>query len=549
MKSPILLRNAVKVRKWVSTVALIQLLAVCLHGAVPQNNLVMRLRFDDSVIAEPESYTVGIKGIPSIRFSNDAKDGMAIDLGAGLDPTAAMAEVDQSYVAVLRPPAIENHFTLSLWFKSAEGANLIADQGLLSWGSDQDFNLESHGIVLNHQGELALSINTHTPNELKASRPLGSFSITEWNHLVYTFDDQAGQATVYLNGLPFLQQSYNQTIVHRGLPIYIGANPTGQMVTFQGLIDDFRLYDRSLSGEEVAGLMNEYLPTIPTSDESDLALRIRLDGDTKVDGNRRLSLVHQPDGVGFIEKAIDGQALDLSANQGSYITVMNPPSLEDQFTLCMWVRLPEEASVKRHGLFSWGPDLSEGIEAHGLFVEEGHSLLSIQNFGGTISSGLKAPLGNIQLSEWTHIAYVYDLPGKAHWLYANGRKLGTTRYIHPIEVKGQNLALGASPIDQLETFPGYMDDIRLYGSILNGSQIRKLMTEHVPSLSVERIAQGQLLSITNPRDDKAEVWGSWDLEHWLPVHVSPAGVRESFFFDNEQFRDGARFYKLQFDLP
>ncbi len=45
------------------------------------------------------------------------------------------------------------------------------------------------------------------------------------------------------------------------------------------------------------------------------------------------------------------------------------------------------------------------------------------------------------------------------------------------------------------------------------------------------------------------LYSSINSSHLLPVHVSPAGVRESFFFDNEQFRDGARFYKLQFDLP
>ena len=141
----------------------------------------------------------------------------------------------------------------------------------------------------------------------------------------------------------------------------------------------------------------------------------------------------------------------------------------------MWIRLPAQASPKRYGLFSWGPDLPDGVESHGLFIEEGNNLLSIQNFKGTISSGLKVSLGNIDLSQWTHIAYVYDLPGKRHTLYAMAEDWVPP--IHPIEVKGQNLIIGANPIDTLETFPGWIDEFRLYDGLMEEAQIRELIAE------------------------------------------------------------------------
>ena len=315
-----------------------------MHAGVPQSHLIMRIRFDDSVMVEPEGIPVGLQGIPYIRFSEDAKDGMAIDFSAGVDQPEVMNAEDGHYVAVLRPPSIEKLFTLSIWFKSTEGENLATDRGLLSWGSETGFGMESPGITLTKEREIALTINTQTTSELRKTASLEAVRLADWNHLVYTFDDQANAAIVYLNGLEIIKEYYDQEIIHRGLPIYIGANPTGRMKIFHGLMDDFRLYDRALNLEEVSNLMNEYLPRGDSTGDQSLALRMRFDGDPSVDGADMLSLIHQPQGVSYVDQAISEKGLDLSAGTGGYVTVMTPPALEERFTLCMWIRLPAQAS-------------------------------------------------------------------------------------------------------------------------------------------------------------------------------------------------------------
>lgn len=132
------------------------------------------------------------------------------------------------------------------------------------------------------------------------------------------------------------------------------------MKIFHGLMDDFRLYDRALNLEEVSNLMNEYLPRGGSTGDQSLALRMRFDGDSWVDGADLLSLIHQPQGVSYVDQAISEKGLDLSADTGGYVTVMTPPALEERFTPCIWIRLPAQASPKRYGLFSWGPDLPDG---------------------------------------------------------------------------------------------------------------------------------------------------------------------------------------------
>ena len=116
------------------------------------------------------------------------------------------------------------------------------------------------------------------------------------------------------------------------------------MKIFHGLMDDFHLHDRALNLEEVSNLMNEYLPRGGSTGDQSLALRMRVNGDPSVDGADLVSLIHQPQGIRYVDQAITEKGLDLSAGTGGYVTVMTPPALEERFTLCMWIRLSAQAS-------------------------------------------------------------------------------------------------------------------------------------------------------------------------------------------------------------
>ena len=100
--------------------------------------------------------------------------------------------------------------------------------------------------------------------------PTGSISLNNWYHVaaVYNSGSAANDATIYINGTPQTitevttpSGTYNSDAAYA---LQIGGF-TGALRTFDGLIDDVRIYDRALDGAEIAQLANNVQPTISAS--------------------------------------------------------------------------------------------------------------------------------------------------------------------------------------------------------------------------------------------------------------------------------------------
>jgi hypothetical protein len=80
--------------------------------------------------------------------------------------------------------------------------------------------------------------------------------IDDWTHVVVTFD--GGWGTIYMNG-EFVIDGYMTFGLKRDAEFHLGCGTTGGGDPFNGAIDEFRVYKRVLSSDEVAALYN--LPT------------------------------------------------------------------------------------------------------------------------------------------------------------------------------------------------------------------------------------------------------------------------------------------------
>ncbi|MHC4500129.1 MAG: LamG domain-containing protein, partial [Planctomycetota bacterium] len=78
----------------------------------------------------------------------------------------------------------------------------------------------------------------------------------EWNHFTFVKDEDAGKMQIYLNGLPVVEQTGASSGTLAGVRIRsfrIGAE-TDEGGDYIGRIDDFRVYDRALTSDEIASI-------------------------------------------------------------------------------------------------------------------------------------------------------------------------------------------------------------------------------------------------------------------------------------------------------
>jgi hypothetical protein len=91
-----------------------------------------------------------------------------------------------------------------------------------------------------------------------------ALSYGQWYHLAGVFDGSA--VRIYVNGAQEGSTPFTGTLVQTGQPLLIGRNGAGGD-TFKGVVDEFRVYNRALTGVEIQGLADQSLspPQAPPS--------------------------------------------------------------------------------------------------------------------------------------------------------------------------------------------------------------------------------------------------------------------------------------------
>jgi hypothetical protein len=87
----------------------------------------------------------------------------------------------------------------------------------------------------------------------------GLTSTTEWYHAAAVFDAGTRRLKLYLNGdLEASQAVSYDTVYQSSAPFMLGANLWDGVPQqrFDGQLDDWRVYDRPLSQNEIQALMN-----------------------------------------------------------------------------------------------------------------------------------------------------------------------------------------------------------------------------------------------------------------------------------------------------
>jgi Concanavalin A-like lectin/glucanases superfamily len=83
-----------------------------------------------------------------------------------------------------------------------------------------------------------------------------------WHHLAYTIDGSAKQQVLYVDGIQVASGSTPGPVAYGAQPLLLGrghsGTPTGGVPVsfFHGRIDEAAIYNRALSGAEIASIFN-----------------------------------------------------------------------------------------------------------------------------------------------------------------------------------------------------------------------------------------------------------------------------------------------------
>jgi len=281
-----------------------------------------------------------------------------------------------------------------------------------------------------------------------------SFQAGSWYHIAVTIDNVNQEAKLYLNGeVEGTDTSFTLPDVSTA-DFILGNTYAGGGSAPDARFDDWRVYDRVLTQDEIKNLMlvgqwhfDEGSGTA-AKDASGFGNSGTLNGDPQwVDG-------------------VYGKALEFDGND--YVEVPDSASLDitDEITIEAW--------VKPAGQSTWGGIVVKGPHSNLARYQIFYTDTKKIRFGVTDGTTFADVYSDSALTDnqWYHIVGVYNKIEVA--LYINGVKQTDT---HPftqdlISTSGYNLNIGQGSSGANEFFNGTIDEVRIWRRALSAEEIQ-----------------------------------------------------------------------------
>ena len=347
---------------------------------------------------------------------------------------------------------VEDHFTVALW---AKVTNVKSHNYLFHDNDDRP------GIRLDEENRPTFS---YRPNGTVAPFPIATsddrtpLPIDEWLHVAIRWDGVTYSAhvdghRVFAVELPFFEL---------GNRLMVGSD--GSVVrSFEGLIDEVRIYNRALAEDEIQTLATDLVGHWKFDETS---------GDVVVDnsGNRNDGiLVNDSGSVWQRTEGAVGGGIDLKATNYVAIPDDGSLSLQDVMTVEAWVQVRTSPArfVQKTASFSGNADnYSLGTNASGAFLFHIEDSNGGKDWAAT-STTVAQP------GTWHHVAGVYN--GQELLIYVDG-------ILEGMEVPGPivpytgdaDLVLGTNQFSTHRNrwwTDGLIDDVRIYRRALSGEEI------------------------------------------------------------------------------
>ncbi|MBP6825269.1 MAG: hypothetical protein KA165_01810 [Saprospiraceae bacterium] len=352
-----------------------------------------------------------------------------------------------------------DYTTISFWVKADEFP-VSGEVYLLSNGGYQErwkISMPSHGkpVFTTHSNGACCS-------DLDSGTPL---TVGTWAHVIMVHDGT--KDIIYLNGAKVNEKNVGGTLDKTNYPLGIGYDPIGAGSYFKGSLDEVQVYNRALSGVEVAALYAAQNTAPNIAD--DLVANYTFSGnanDATPFNNHAIATGAQLGNDRFTKA---NQAYSFNGLSGKVEASNSPQQNSSYTTISFWINptaFPASGEVYLLSNGGYQERWKISMPSHGKPVFTTHS-------GGACCSDLDSGTP-LTVGTWTHVAMVHD--GAKDIIYLNGVKANEKAAVGTLDATTQPLGIGYDPIANNYFFNGSLDEVRIYKKALSDAEVLALYT-------------------------------------------------------------------------
>jgi hypothetical protein len=287
-----------------------------------------------------------------------------------------------------------------------------------------------------------------------------------WMHVAVTYDGTT--AKMYVNGNIIGSGNYSNWNTLASSKFFIGTRPDSLNSFFNGKLDNIGIWNRALTASEVSTVYQEKLPDpLPSYlPQTGLLAWFPFNGNANDESGNGNDAVANTAQLTTDVKGNTNKAYQFDASLGQYIkcTNVNMPKLKSNRTFSMWLK-PDAAitSAETMTSFGYGAQVSGAAQMLGLWQGK-HRYMS---WGSDLDIMI-----NYNTSNWYHFVSTYD--GIKAKVYLNGVALDSAQMSAWNTANSTYLFIGTRPDALNSFFNGKIDDIGVWGRVLNQAEISQL---------------------------------------------------------------------------
>jgi hypothetical protein len=313
-----------------------------------------------------------------------------------------------------------------------------------------------------------------------------------WYHIVCTYNTSSRQRQIYVNGsLSASDISASSPTCSSG-SFKIGYISTITGYNFIGNLDDFRVYNKILSSQEIYDLYNIYQNTQKSYQLSNYNISSGLIAWYKFNNNYNDSSGNNTltaagsfsfDSINFKNNQYSVAQTTLSGSQTANTIYLESTSANlnltnKSFSISFWIKMSIPDTSTTFRILSFG-----NVGTNGNMILIGwfntYFRLSFYNDNLNIPPYSSPQIENEINNRWVHLCFTFNNITKFREIYVNGIKLafGTSTNIPTVSSIfriGHTPSLASGVLDYNASFVGNIDDLRIYNRVLTQDEINLL---------------------------------------------------------------------------